>query len=248
MTADRLVDPHPSAAAKHPRVLALACAAGMALAGSACSSSGSSGGAASGGERLSYDRVASTAKQLTGTSACPFGLDPTAALKAAGAERTVTPAASGGHPAAQGTVDQGRPAEAWPSGQPTPSGVPSNPAVPPNASVVCNFTASEAPVEIDLVATSEGGVAVNLALPQIAYLGNLRAAEVMAFSKDKPGIGQTRVTPGRGTVAVARVAVAGKGDLALVVSQGWPVTKADPALAGESLRKVAEALAAQLRP
>jgi hypothetical protein len=44
------------------------------------------------------------------------------------------------------------------------------------------------------------------------------------------------------------VAVAGKGDLALVVSQGWPVTKADPALAGESLRKVAEALAAQLRP
>ncbi|MGR4877909.1 hypothetical protein ACIPUC_00465 [Streptomyces sp. LARHCF249] len=247
MTADRLVDPHPSAAAKYPRILALACAAGMALAGSACSSSGSSGGAASGGERLSYDRVASTAKQLTGTSACPFGLDPAAALKAAGAERTVTPASSG-HPAAQGTVDPGRPAEAWPSALPTPSGLPSAPAVPPNASVVCNFTASEAPVEIDLVAVSEDGVAVNLALPKIAYLGKLSAAEVMAFSKDKPGIGQTRVTPGRGTVAVARLAVAGKGDLALVVSQGSPVTKADPALAGESLKKVAEALAAQLRP
>ena len=240
MTADRT-------AAKYRRILALA-AAGIALAGSACSSSGSSGEAASGGERLSYDRVASTAKQLTSTSVCPFGLDPAAALKAAGAERTVTPAASGGHPAAQGTVDPGRPAEAWPSWLSTPSGLPSNPAVPPNASVVCNFTASEAPMEIDLVAVSEGKVAVNLALPQIAHLGNLSADEVMRFSKDEPGIGQTRVTPGRGTAAVARVAVAGKGDLALVVSQGWPVTKADPALAGESLRKVAEALAAQLRP
>ncbi|MFK8907966.1 hypothetical protein [Streptomyces sp. YS-3] len=160
----------------------------------------------------------------------------------------VTPAASGGHPAAQGTVDPGRPAEAWPSGQPTPSGFPSNPAVPPHASVVCNFTASQAPLEIDLVATSMGGVAVNLALPQIARLGALRSDEVMAFSEDKPGIGQTRITPGRGAVAVARAAVAGTGDLALVVSQGWPVTKADPALAGESLRKVAETLAAQLRP
>lgn len=242
MTADRT-------AATYRRILALAGAAGIALAGSACSSSGSSGGAASGGERLSYGRVASTAKQLTGTSACPFGLDPAAALKAAGAGRTVTPAASGGHPAARGTVDPGRPAEAWPSGKPTPPfGLPSNPAVPPHASVVCNFTASQAPLEIDLVATSMGGVAVNLALPQIARLGALRSDEVMAFSKDKPGIGQTRVTPGRGTVAVARVAMAGKGDLALVVSQGWPVTKADPALAGESLRKVAETLAAQLRP
>ncbi|MEU8894137.1 hypothetical protein [Streptomyces sp. NPDC048442] len=216
--------------------------------GSACSSSGSSSGAASGGERLSYDRVASTAKQLTGTSACPFGLDPAAALKAAGAERAVTPAASGGDPAAQGSVAPGRPAQAWPSGLPTPSGRPSAPAVPPNASVVCNFTASGAPMEIDLVAVSEGEVAVNLALPQIATLGNLRADEVMAFSKDEPGIGQTRVTPGRGTAAVARVAVAGKGDLVLVVSQGSTVTKADPALAGESLRKIAEALAAQLRP
>ncbi|MEV6553983.1 hypothetical protein AB0M57_35600 [Streptomyces sp. NPDC051597] len=242
MTADRT-------AARRRRILALAGAAGIALAGSACSSSGSSGAAASGGERLSYGRVASTAKQLTGTSACPFGLDPAAALKAAGAERTVTPAASGGHPAAQGTVDPGRPAEAWPSGQPTPPfGLPSNPAVPPHASVVCSFTASQAPLEIELVATSMGGVAVNLALPQIARLGALRSDEVMAFSKDKPAIGQTRVTPGRGAVAVARVAVAGKGDLALVVSQGWPVTKADPALAGESLRKVAETLAAQLRP
>ncbi|MFD4656046.1 hypothetical protein ACFWP2_10495 [Kitasatospora sp. NPDC058444] len=241
MTADRT-------AAKYRRILALAGAAGIALAGSACSSSGSSGGAASGGERLSYDRVASTAKQLTSTSACPFGLDPAAALKAAGAERTVTPAASGGDPAARGTVDPGRPAQALPSGQPTPSGLPSFPAVPPNASVVCNFTASDAPMKIDLVAVSEGEVAVNLALPQIARLGDLSADEVMTFSRDEPGIGQTRVTPGRGTAAVARVAVAGKGDLALVVSQGWPVTKADPALAGESLRKVAEALAAQLRP
>ncbi|MFD8202279.1 hypothetical protein [Streptomyces sp. NPDC059701] len=241
MTADRT-------AAKYRRVLALVGAAGLAVACNACSSPGSSGGAASGGERLSYDRVASTAKQLTDTSACPFALDPAAALKAAGAERTVTPAATGGDPAVQGTVDPGRPAQAWPSGQPTPSGVPSIPAVPPNASVVCNFTASQAPVQIDLVAVSEGGVAVNLALPQIAALGNLGADEVMAFSKDEPGIGQTRVTPGRGTVAVARVAVAGKGDLVLLVSQGSTVTKADPALAGESLRKVAEALAAQLRP
>ncbi|MCX4529937.1 MULTISPECIES: hypothetical protein [unclassified Streptomyces] len=152
------------------------------------------------------------------------------------------------HPAGHRRVDPGRPAQAWPSGQSTPSGLPSIPAVPPNASVVCNFTASEAPMEIDLVAVSEGEVAVNLALPQIAALGNLSADEVMTFSKDEPGIGQTRVTPGRGTAAVARVAVAGKGDLALVVSQGSTVTKADPALAGESLMKVAEALAAQLRP
>ncbi|MEU3466029.1 hypothetical protein ABZ721_39595 [Streptomyces sp. NPDC006733] len=241
MTADRT-------AATYRRVLALAGAAGVALGGSACSSSGSSDGAASDGERLSYDRVASTARQLTSSSACPFGLDLAAALKVAGVERAVTPAAFGGGRAAQGTVNPGRPAQAWPSGQPTPSGLPSAPAVPPNASVVCHFTASDAPMEIDLVAVSEGGVAVNLALPQIASLGNLSADEVMAFSKDEPGIGQSRVTPGRGTAAVARVAVVGKGDLALVVSQGSTVTKADPALTGEPLRKIAEALAAQLRP
>ncbi|MFC9324157.1 hypothetical protein [Kitasatospora sp. NPDC057015] len=242
MTADRT-------AAKHRRLLVLAGAAGMAFAASACSSSGSSGGsAAADGDRLSYDRVTSTAKQLTATSACPFGLDLAAALKAAGAERTVTPAASGGDPAAKGTLDPGKPAQAWPSGQPKPSGVASVPAVPPNTFVVCTFTASDAPVEIDLVATGADGVAVNLALPRIASLGNLGADEVIAFSKDAPGIGQTRVTPGRGSAAVARVAVAGKGDLALVVSQGSTVAKADPALAGESLKKITEALATQLRP
>ncbi|MFD9595257.1 hypothetical protein ACFWA9_21245 [Kitasatospora sp. NPDC059973] len=236
MTADRT-------AAGRRRLLTVAGTAGILLGTAACSSSGGVTGTGS----LSYDHVRSTAQGLAGTGPCPFGLDLPAALKAAGIDRPVTPGSNGG-PAVTTDLGNGRPAEPWPSGFSAPPSMASVPATPPTAWVTCAYTVGSAPVQIDLLAVPENGVAINMMLPYIQKAGGIGVDQLTRFAEAQPTAGQTKLTPGAESVGVARVAANGKGDIALTLSQSSSDAGPEQALTGEALRKATERLAAQLRP
>ncbi|MET8622302.1 hypothetical protein ABZW30_00820 [Kitasatospora sp. NPDC004669] len=231
-------------AAQRRRLAAVFAAAGITLGAAACSSS--TGTATSGGA-LSYDRVRSTALDLfkTKSSTCPFGLDLGKALTGAGITGAVAPAVTDGR-SVRGNAGDGLPAQPWPSGATHPPSMPEQPATPPHAEITCSYTVGPSTVGIDLLAVPKNDYAVSLMLPSVQAAGLLDVDQLSRFSTDRPAVGQTRITPGKGTVAVARIAVEGEGDLALTLAQDTHDADPDPALAGEPLRKAAESLAAQL--
>ncbi|MGW4896280.1 hypothetical protein ACWEQL_29110 [Kitasatospora sp. NPDC004240] len=240
MTADRTT------------VTALLTAAGILVGVTACSSSSSGAselfGAAGGPGKLSYEGVTATSKQLTETSACPFGLDLAAALKAAGAEREVTPGANG-DPAVVVDTTPARGPRPWPTTRIPPEGAPTTmPAVPATTAITCNLSASGAPVEIILLVVEENDGASGLLLPLAVSRGGIHAKEMDGFYRGSLIRGEVQVSPGDGEAAMVRLPVIGRGDMALLVSQGGTVPRKDDALRGESLRKVTETLVGQLRP
>ncbi|WP_380282951.1 hypothetical protein [Kitasatospora purpeofusca] len=218
---------------------------GLLLGTAACASSGGADAPAGGG-KPSFAQVKSTVQGLGPDPSCPFGLDLAGALKAVGIERGVTPA--------DGTAGRPVRAEVVPpqEARPLPSGVTPTPATasvparPETVQVWCSYTAGTTPVEIVLLAAPAERIAVNLALPYIQQAGGLTTDQLVAASTDQPAPGAATTTPGRGSVGIARLAVADRGDLALLVSQGTGATSPDPALTGEPLRTLAEKLAAQV--
>ncbi|MFE2110119.1 hypothetical protein ACFXAF_30235 [Kitasatospora sp. NPDC059463] len=220
-------------------VLAPVVLAGLLLGTAACSSAGGTDAPSAGG-KLSFTTLKSAVRDLGPDPACPFGLDLAGALRAAGIERAVTPAAG---------ADRAVRAEVVPpeEARPLPSGpVATAPARPESVQVWCSFTAGTTPVEIGVLAAPAERIAVNLALPYIQRAGDLTPDQLAAVSADQPSPGRASTAPGRGSVAVARLPVADRGDLALLVSQGTEAASPDAALTGEPLRTVAERLAAQL--
>ncbi|MFE7559602.1 hypothetical protein [Kitasatospora sp. NPDC057500] len=218
--------------------------AGLLLGTAACASSGGTD-AASGGGTLSFTRLKSTVQGLGPDPACPFGLDLAGALKAVGIERGITPGSGTGHPVRAEVVPPEQ-AVPLPTGT-TPAPAPATlPARPENVQVWCSYNAGRTPVEIGVVAAPAEGIAVNLVLPYIQRAGDLTTEQVVTVSAEQPSPGQAKTSPGRGSVAIARVGVADKGDLALLVSQGTEAPSTDTALTGEPLRALAEKLAAQL--
>ncbi|MEV6978049.1 hypothetical protein [Kitasatospora sp. NPDC093806] len=176
---------------------------------------------------MSYGKVKAVVAGHGAGAACPFGLDLGGALKAAGVERAVAPA-GGAEPPVRAEV------------------VPGQEVRPESVQVWCSYTAGATPVEIGVLAAPAEKIAVNLALPYLQRAGRLTVDQLTAVSTDQPSPGEARTTPGAASVGIARRAVTGKGDLALLVSQGTETSDLDRALTGEPLRKVAEALAAQL--
>ncbi|MFJ6379806.1 hypothetical protein ACIQI7_07340 [Kitasatospora sp. NPDC092039] len=226
---------------------ALFASAGVLLGTAACTSSS---GSLPGSGTLSYDRVRSTAEQLRqnqgGQDVCPFGLDLGKALTAAGIPGTATPDTADGR-AVDGDTGSGAPPQPWPSGFTHPPEMPSVPARPPHASVSCAWRVDGTPVRAELVATTQRGVAVNLMLPAIQRAAGAGVDQLQQIATDQPAAGQTELVPGTGGAALARVAIKGDGDLILLVSQDRTGAELDRALAGEPLRRAAEALAGQLR-
>ncbi|MER5349400.1 hypothetical protein ABT093_03570 [Kitasatospora sp. NPDC002551] len=224
--------------------LAAVVLAGLLLGTAACSSSGG-GAAPSGGAALSFAELKSTVQGLGPQPSCPFGLDLAGALKAAGIERGVTPAGGTDGPVRAEVVpsEDARPLPAGSAPGRTPATLP---ARPESVQVWCSYTAGTTPVEIGVLAAPAEGVAVNLALPYIQRAGALSADQLVTVSRDQPSPGRAGTTPGRGSVGIARLPVADKGDLALLVSQGTEAASPDAALTGEPLRALAEKLAAQL--
>ncbi|GAA1388965.1 hypothetical protein GCM10009639_16070 [Kitasatospora putterlickiae] len=241
MTASTARRPAP---ARHRRALALT-GAGLLLGAGACS--GDEGTRSAGDTDLfSYQQVRSAAHELQGTGGpCPFSLDPAAALRKAGIDRPVTPGAKD-QPPIDVRVSDGVPAQPWPSGVTPP---PSIPASPPYAWVTCYFTVGGTPARIDLMAVAESGddPAVSMLAPHLNDYGNLSNAQLQEFYAERTTAGQTRLTPGAGLAAVARLTVRGKGDLALTFAQDTDESTIDRSLAGEPLRRATQELAAQLR-
>ncbi|MFF8769421.1 hypothetical protein [Kitasatospora sp. NPDC015120] len=216
--------------------------AGLLLGTAACSSAGGTDGPSAGG-KLSFATLKSAVRDLGPDPACPFGLDLAGALRAAGIERAVTPAA-GPDRAVRAEVVPPEEARPLPSGP--ASGPATAPARPESVQVWCSYTAGTTPVEIGVLAAPAERIAVNLALPYIQRAGGLTPDQLVTVSADQPAPGRATTAPGRGSVAVARLPVADRGDLALLVSQGTGAASPDAALTGEPLRTVAERLAAQL--
>ncbi|MFE7192642.1 hypothetical protein [Kitasatospora sp. NPDC057541] len=219
--------------------------AGLLLGTAACSSSGAAD-APSGGGALSFGKVKSAVQGLGPDASCPFGLDLAGALKAVGIERGVTPAAGTGGRPVRAEVVPGEEARAIPSGVTPSPAVASLPARPESVQVWCSYTAGTTPLEIAVLAAPAEGIALNLALPYLQQAGDLTGDQLVAVSGGQPAPGQTGTTPGRGSVGIARIAVADKGDLTLLVSQGTKAATPDAALTGEPLRALAGKLAAQL--
>ncbi|MFE2722041.1 hypothetical protein [Kitasatospora sp. NPDC059327] len=114
--------------------------------------------------------------------------------------------------------------------------------------MTCAYTVGSTPVRIDLPAVPEDGRAGTMMLPYIQRAGHLGTDGLKRFADARPTAGRTEVTPGSGSVGVARVAARGKGDLALTLSQDTANAAPEPALTGEALRRATERLAARLRP
>ncbi|MGA5816974.1 hypothetical protein ACPC54_03800 [Kitasatospora sp. NPDC094028] len=230
--------------AQRRRLAAAFAAAGIALGTAACSSAVD---LAQGGGALSYDRVRSVAldRFKNKSDSCPFGLDLAKAASAAGITGAVTPAESGGRSVSSNAGDGVAP-QPWPSGVSHPPSMPEQPAVPPFAEITCAYRVGPTPVSVELMADPKNDYAISMRLPGIRAAGRLSLDELMQFSQNRPGIGQTGLTPGRGLVAVSRIPLDGEGDLILTLAQDSH-DEPDPALAGEPLRKAAEALADQLR-
>ncbi|GAA1390659.1 hypothetical protein GCM10009639_19680 [Kitasatospora putterlickiae] len=218
--------------------------AGLLLGTAACASSGGTDGA-SGGGTLSFAKLKSTVRGLGPDPSCPFGLDLAGALKATGIERGVTPDSGTGKPVRAEVVPAEEALPGPTGGTPGPA-VATLPARPEHIQVWCSYNAGATPVEIGVVAAPAEKVAVNLALPYIQQAGDLTTEELFTVSAEQPAPGQAKTAPGPGSIAIARVAVAGKGDLALLVGQGTEASSPDAALTGEPLRALAEKLAAQL--
>ncbi|MFJ9772792.1 hypothetical protein ACIRVF_16380 [Kitasatospora sp. NPDC101157] len=233
-------------AAQRLRLTAAFAVAGIAFGTAACSSSTS---AATSGGALSYDRVRSTALDLAKnrSSTCPFGLDLAKAASAAGIAGAVAPAVTDGG-SVTGNAGNGVPAQPWPSGNTGhPPTMTEMPATPPNAQITCSYTVGASTVDVELLAVPKNDYGISMLLPSIARAGLLSVDQLSRFSADRPAVGQTKLTPGGGTAAVARIALHGDGDLVLMLDQNTTGGAAqDPALAGEPLRKAAEALAGQI--
>ncbi|MFH9349250.1 hypothetical protein [Kitasatospora sp. NPDC017646] len=236
-------------AAQRRKLTAAFAIAGITLGAAACSSS-SDTGSATGGGALSYDRVRSTALDLSKdkSSTCPFGLDFAKAASGAGITGTVAPAVTDGR-SVTGNTGEGVPAQPWPSGDTShPPTMTEMPAVPPNAEITCSYTVGASTVDVELMAVPKNDYGISMMLPAIARAGLLSVDQLSRFSADRPAVGQTKLTPGGGRAAVARIALHGDGDLVLMLDQNTTGQAAqDPALAGEPLRKAAEALAGQLK-
>ncbi|MFF9642695.1 hypothetical protein [Kitasatospora aureofaciens] len=234
-------------AAQRLRLTAAFAVAGITFGTAACSSSSST---ATSGGALSYDRVRSTALDLSrnGSSTCPFGLDFAKAAAGAGITGAVTPAVTDGR-SVTGNTGDGVPAQPWPSGASHPPTMTEMPAIPPNAGITCSYTVGASTVDVELLAVPKNDQGISMMLPAIARAGLLGVDQLSRFSADRPAVGQTRLTPAGGRAAVARIALHGDGDLVLVLDQNTTGGQAaqDPALAGEPLRKAAEALAGQLK-
>lgn len=233
-------------AAQRRKLAAVFAAAGVALGAAACSSSADNGPGTGGGP-LSYDRVRSTALDLVKnkSTSCPFGLDLAKATAAAGISGAVAPAVTDGR-SVTGNAGDGVPAQPWPSGATHPPTMPEMPATPPNAQITCSYTVGPTTVDIDLLAVSKNDYGVSMMLPTIRGAGLLSLDQLTRFSTDRPAVGQTKLTPGQGTAAVSRISLHGEGDLVLMLSQNTSSGEPDQALAGEPLRKAAEALAGQI--
>ncbi|GAB7182006.1 hypothetical protein ATKI12_1837 [Kitasatospora sp. Ki12] len=238
-------------AAQRRRPTALFASAAVLLGAAACSSS--SGGVPPGPGGLSYDTVRTVAEKLLQDqaagkgkeAACPFGLDLGKALKAAGIPGT--PALdTGDEHAVDGDIGNGESPQPWPSGMSHPPEMPSIPAKPPLADVSCGWRVGSAKLDLELLATTQRGVAVNLMLPGIQHAARLGASDLQQLAADQPGPGQTKLLAGRGTAALSRITPKGDGDIVLLVSQNYDA-QPDEALTGEPLRKLAESLAGQLR-
>ncbi|MFD5462979.1 hypothetical protein ACFWIQ_09135 [Kitasatospora sp. NPDC127059] len=233
-------------AAQRRKLTAVFAAAGIALGAAACSSSSGTG---PGGGPLSYDRVRSTALDLVKnkSTSCPFGLDLAKATAAAGISGTVAPAVTDGR-SVTGNTGDGVPAQPWPSAVSHPPTMTEMPATPPNAQITCSYTVGPSTVDLELLAVPKNDYGVSMMLPAIQRAGLLSVDQLTRFSTDRPSVGQTRITPGQGTAAVARIALHGDGDLVLMLDQNTTAQDdRNPALAGEPLRKTAENLAGQLR-
>ncbi|MFI6154242.1 hypothetical protein ACIBCA_16335 [Kitasatospora sp. NPDC051170] len=219
-------------------------ATGITLGAAACSSADDF---APGGRALSYDRVRTVALDTikNGTDTCPLGLDFAKAASTAGITGAVAPDTHGGH-AVSGDAGDGVAPQPWPSGVTHPPSLPEQPAVPPSAEITCAYTVGSSTVEVQLLAVSKNDVAFNLMLPRLRQAGQLSVDDLTTAYNGRPGIGETRLTPGPGSAAVARIALNGAGDLVMLVSQGSSDADRNPALAGEPLRKATETLARQI--
>ncbi|KJS63198.1 hypothetical protein [Streptomyces rubellomurinus] len=231
-------------AAQLRRLAAAFAAAGTVLGAAACSSADD---LAQGGGALSYDRVRSVALDAVKnrTDTCPFGLDLAKAAGAAGITGAVSPAEHDGR-SVSGNAGDGVPPQPWPSGASHPASMPEQPAVPQNADITCSYRVGSATVEVELMAVPKNDYGISMMLARIGQAGRLGVDDLNRFFADRPGIGQTRLTPGPGTAAVSRLAVNGEGDLIMMLSQDSGDPEQNPALAGEPLRKAAEALVKQL--
>ncbi|MGW6915639.1 hypothetical protein ACWGB8_17740 [Kitasatospora sp. NPDC054939] len=224
---------------------ALAAAAGLLLGTAACTSSDAPAG---GSPKLSYDGFTATVGATGGNGPCPFGIDLAAALRAAGDERGVTPGSDGG-PAVRTHLAAARPASAFPDGASRTPPLPTVPARPAVSEVTCYFTVGSSAFEVQLVAVPVEGPAVNLLLPQLQSADRLSGEQLTAFAAERQAPGTVRLTPGEGRAAIARIPVAGGGDLALSATERAQTLDAKGrALRGEALRKAAEQLVGQLRP
>ncbi|MFG2841707.1 hypothetical protein ACGF12_00830 [Kitasatospora sp. NPDC048296] len=233
-------------AAQRRRLTAAFAIAGITLGAAACSSSTDT---ATSGGALSYDRVRSTALDLfkNKSSTCPFGLDFAKAASEAGITGAVAPAVTDGR-SVKGNAGDGVPAQPWPSGATHPPTMTEMPATPPNAQITCSYTVGPSTVDVELLAVPKNDYGISMMLPSIARAGLLGVDQLSQFSSDRPAVGQTELTPGGGTAAVARIALHGEGDLVLMLDQNTTGQEAqNPALAGEPLRKAAEALAGRLK-
>ncbi|MFJ8475031.1 hypothetical protein [Kitasatospora sp. NPDC094011] len=232
-------------AAQRRRLTAVFAAAGISLGAAACSSAPSIGTTT--GTGLSYDRVRSTALDLVKNKStdCPFGLDFAKAAAAAGIGGTVAPAVTDGH-SVTGNAGDGVPAAPWPSGVTHPPTMTEMPATPPSADITCSYRLGGSTVEVDLLATSRNDAAVSLALPMIQRNGRLSVDQLTRFAQNRPAVGRTTLASDGGTVAVARIALKGEGDLMLLLSEAPDSQVVNGELAGEPLRRAAEALAGQV--
>ncbi|MGW6917794.1 hypothetical protein ACWGB8_28815 [Kitasatospora sp. NPDC054939] len=229
----------------HRTALACIASAALLLAATACSGSGD---AHSSSAQLSYGKVKSAVQGVGSGSSCPLGIDLAAGLKAGGVERAVAPAGDGGKPVVA-RVNPSQPAGPLPSGfTPTPA-MTTLPAKPEFVEVLCAFTAGTTPVQVFVVAVPAQDTAVSITLPYLQKVARLGTKELFAVYDGRPSPGQARTLPGSDAVAYTRVAVADRGDLALIVSQGTKdgvVSNPDPELTGPVMQTLAAKLAAQL--
>ncbi|MBV6698836.1 hypothetical protein [Kitasatospora aureofaciens] len=121
------------------------------------------------------------------------------------------------------------------------------PASPPRAEILCHYQVGQARVDIELMAVPQSGYGVNMLLPRIRAAALLDTQQLQQFAAEQPGPGQTKLVPGQGTAAIARITPKGEGDLVLFLSQNLRAADPEPSLTGEPLRRAAETLAGQLR-
>ncbi|MFI6986337.1 hypothetical protein ACIBSV_48345 [Embleya sp. NPDC050154] len=191
-------------------------------------------------EAMSVQDLRERTRKVDKGTPCPFRFDVAAAARAAGITQPVRP----GDPQSEGSETPARPAQpATPAVGTAPAG-PEIPASPAVWGITCNYEVGASRLEVHVVGSSAADTAINMFAPVIQRGGALKTDDLVGFLRDATaaGPGTVMVTPGRGTVATARLPVAGDGDIAVVLTSTHQDALADPAPSGPALVSMTEAI------